>query len=84
MIAAVNPKPDQRGSVLFVGQDKAGHWLVQAAHGGLEGRFVSRDAALAYARAERRSIPDATVQFALQPMISAISFAPVRADERAA
>lgn len=83
MIAAINPEPDERGSILFVGQDKAGHWFVQAQHGGLEGRFVSRDAALAFASAERRSIPGATVQLAAHPMISVFSFAPVRADERA-
>ncbi len=84
MIAAINPEPDPRGSILFVGQDRAGHWLVQAAHGGLEGRFVSRDAALAFARAERHAFPGATVQFAAQPMISAFSFAPAGPDERAA
>ncbi|OJU22420.1 MAG: hypothetical protein BGN95_09510 [Sphingomonas sp. 66-10] len=84
MIAAINSEPDQRGSILLVGQDKAGHWLVQAQQGGLEGRFVSRDAAFAFARAERRSIPGATIELAVQPMISAVSFAPPAPDERAA
>jgi len=35
------PEPDQSGRILKVGQDPAGHWLVQENNGKLEGRFVS-------------------------------------------
>lgn len=39
-------------SVLMVGQDLSGRWLVQDTEGLIEGRFQSRDTALGFARSE--------------------------------
>jgi hypothetical protein len=39
-------------SILKVGQDSHGRWLVQDAEGLIEGRFQSLDTALGFARAE--------------------------------
>jgi hypothetical protein len=82
MIANIDPEPDQRKSVLFVGQDIAGHWLVQESAGRLEGRFISREAALSFARAERHGFGNAEVVFAAQPLVPGISFDPVSPDAR--
>lgn len=65
------------GSMLFVGQDKAGHWLVQESHGLLEGRFISFAAALQFARAERLRYRDARVVVTATPLVPQIPFAPV-------
>jgi hypothetical protein len=62
---------------MSVGQDAAGHWLVQESGGRLDGRFVSFKAALAFARAERHGFPGATVAITTTPLIPQISFAPV-------
>lgn len=83
MIADIDPEPDQPGATLFVGQDRAGHWLVQESAGRLEGRFISREAALGFARAERHAFPGAVVVIATHPLIPHIPFDPVGADERA-
>ena len=34
--------PDRQARLIYVGQDRAGHWLVQDSAGQLEGRFISR------------------------------------------
>lgn len=81
MTSAVDPEPDRSPTILFVGQDKAGHWLVQESGGGLEGRFVSREAALGFARAERHAFPHARIVTASQPLVPTVSFEPVRPDE---
>ena len=83
MIAPVDPDPDQPGthSVIYVGQDRAGHWLVQESGGRMEGRFVSRAAAWSFARAERHGFAGACVVAASQPLIPTVSFDPVRPDE---
>jgi hypothetical protein len=60
-----------------VGQDKAGHWLVQASNGQLEGRFVSFDTAMAFARSEQPVLPHATIVLAVTPLVPIVSFAPV-------
>ena len=73
----VDPEPDSSGSIIHVGQDAAGHWLVQQQGGGLEGRFISLATAMAFARAEQRSLPGASVVRVLAPMVPSISFAPV-------
>lgn len=83
VIAEIDPEPDQPGATLFVGQDRAGHWLVQETHGRLGGRFISRDAALRFARAERHALPGAEVVIASHPLVPDIPFDPVGADERA-
>lgn len=76
------PEPDERGLVIYVGQDKAGHWLVQDSSGNLEGRFVSRSAALSFAEAERQ-IYHATLEIAAAPLVPLVSFTPPTASEHA-
>ena len=82
MSPELNPEPDQRGLVIYVGQDKAGHWLVQDSGKSLEGRFVSRSAALSFAEAEGQTY-HASVEIAAAPLVPLISFRPLAADERA-
>ncbi|WP_313439749.1 hypothetical protein [Novosphingobium sp.] len=72
-----NPEPDQRGSILYVGQDHAGHWLVQENHGLLEGRFISRDAAWRFARGEVHAFPEAKILLTTKWLVPAIPFDPV-------
>jgi hypothetical protein len=48
-------------TILMVGQDERGRWMVQENHGLMEGVFVSRDAALSYAARECHGFPDARV-----------------------
>lgn len=74
--------PDRTGLILYVGQDRVGHWLVQDNHRSLEGRFISYSAALHYAQAEQ-GLYHARVEIASAPLIPLISFAPLRSDERA-
>lgn len=82
-MALINdPEPDQSGSIFFVGQDVAGHWLVQESGGRMEGRFVSFAAAMGFARAERHAF-HAEVVLSATPLVPQIPFTPVRADERA-
>lgn len=69
-----NPEPDLRPSILYVGQDRAGHWLVQENHGLLEGRFVSRDAAWRFAREEVHAFEGATIVFPTQWIVPTIPF----------
>lgn len=76
-----DPEPDQCGSIFFVGQDEAGHWLVQDSGGQLEGRFVSFAAAMGFARAERHAF-HAEVVVSTRPLVPQIPFTPPRADER--
>lgn len=76
------PEPDERGPVINVGQDHAGHWLVQDAAGKLESRFTSRGAALSFAHAERE-IYHASLEIAVAPLTPLIPFGPVPAGERA-
>lgn len=81
MISAISAEPDPSSPTLFVGRDTAGHWLVQGCKGQLEGRFISGDAAWAFAQSECRGIPGAIAVAALHPLVPANSFAPLRADE---
>ncbi len=83
MTSSADPEPDQAGSVLKVGQDSAGHWLVQDMWGSLEGRFVSQAAALGFARSESRALPGAKIVMATAPLVPIVSFAPVEPWERA-
>lgn len=53
MSASIPLEPDQSGSVIYVGRDRAGHWLVQDDQKRLEGCFVSYAAAMSYAQGER-------------------------------
>lgn len=77
MLASIDSEPDQRDCILNVGQDRAGHWLVQENNGKLEGRFVNFAAAMAFARSERHSLPGATIVVAQAPLVPIVSFAPV-------
>jgi hypothetical protein len=77
MLLVADPEPDQSGSTLNVGQDEAGHWLVQESGGRLEGRFVSFPAAMSFARAERHGFPGSRVAVVTTPLVPQISFAPV-------
>ena len=84
MSSPTNPDPDPSTPVLRVGQDKAGHWLVQEDRGRLEGRFVSFAAAMAFARRERSAFPGATIIIAKAPLVPIVSFAAAEPWERAA
>lgn len=75
-------EPDPVGFVIYVGQDRAGHWLVQDSRRTLEGRFVSYAAAMSHAQAER-DIYHASVEIAAVPLTPLVPFAPVGRDERA-
>lgn len=83
MTSPDDPEPDQGGAVLKVGQDRAGHWLVQDTGGKLEGRFVSRAAAVGFARSELHAFPGATIVMAATPLVPTVSFAPVQPWEMA-
>jgi len=69
-------EPDRRTSILHVGQDRAGHWLVQENHGLLEGRFISRDAAWRFARGEIHAFPGGRIVFTSEAIVPAIPFDP--------
>ncbi len=80
MLSEPNPEPDQQTLVIYVGQDQAGHWLVQDAERKLEGRFVSRSAALSFAKGEC-DVYHASLEMAGMPLIPLIPFGPVFANE---
>ena len=77
MLSTTDPEPDRRHTVLRVGQDCAGHWLVQDSGGRLEGRFISFATAMAFAQAERHSLPGATVERAVTVLVPIVPFAKV-------
>lgn len=81
MVAAITAEDDPSNIIFYVGRDAAGHWLVQANHGQIEGRFVSQAAAWAFARSEARGIVGAAVISPLHPLTPTISFAPLGAHE---
>lgn len=88
MLSETDAEPDPgepaipEAPVIYVGQDHAGHWLVQDSRKRLEGRFVSYGAAMSYAQAERQ-IYHARVAIASAPLVPLISFAPAALHERA-
>ncbi|WP_116091610.1 hypothetical protein [Sphingomonas crusticola] len=67
---AIDPAP---AVTLLVGPDADGHWLVQEADGALEGCFVSREAALHFARWERHAYRAAIVALAEGPLTSRLA-----------
>lgn len=71
--------PDPQPRLIYVGQDRAGHWLVQDSAGQLEGRFISRGAAMRYA-VEEAEIYHARVAVADTALTPLVSFDPVAAD----
>ena len=82
MSSELNPEPAPDGRVIYVGQDLAGHWLVQDNARKLEGRFVSYCAAMSYAQAER-DIYQASVEVTSAPLTPVVPFTPVGSDEHA-
>lgn len=82
MSSQPHPEPDERGPVIYVGQDTAGHWLVQDSGRNMEGRFVSRTAALSFAKAERQ-IYHASLELASAPLVPLIPFGPVSPTDHA-
>ena len=82
MTAESDPAPAPSDAILYVGQDAAGHWLVQLSSREMEGRFISFDAAMSFALSERR-LHHAVVEMAVAPIQPLVSFAPASADERA-
>ena len=81
MMSAISAEPDPASPTILVGRDAAGHWLVQTCQGQIEGRFISGDAAWAFARAECRGLPGSRIIAALQPLIPMVPFEPLRPDE---
>lgn len=79
-----DPEPDRSSPILHVGQDEAGHWLVQEDSGNPEGRFVSFAAAMAFARRERQALPGAAIAASATPLMPTVSFAPAPPWEYAA
>ncbi|NIJ08165.1 hypothetical protein FHS31_001782 [Sphingomonas vulcanisoli] len=66
-----------RHVIIKVGQDRAGHWLVQEDNGLMEGRFVSFPAAMAFARAERHAFRDAEVLVVEETLVPYVAFDPI-------
>ncbi len=81
MLSAISAEPDPSSLTIFVGRDPVGHWLVQGGKGQLEGRFISRETAWAFARAEARGVAGARLVSALHPLIPTVSFERMRSDE---
>ncbi len=59
--------------VLRIGQDRAGHWIVQESDGPLEGLFRSREAAIAFAMRECRAVPGLRMELATTPLASILA-----------
>ncbi len=76
MPLVADPEPDSSVPILQVGQDAAGHWLVQDSTGLLEGRFISFASAMSFARAERHAFPGAVIAIANIALVPQISFVP--------
>ncbi|MFN3627740.1 MAG: hypothetical protein ACK4S3_07675 [Parvibaculum sp.] len=68
---------------ICVGQDRAGHWLVQARGGSLEGRFISFAAAMSFARSELGLLSASRIEVRNTPMEATTSFAPLQPWEQA-
>lgn len=67
MIASTHPGP-----VLRVGRDRKGHWIVQHSRGLIEGIFVSREAALHFARQEAHGLPGTRIALVRALLTSAL------------
>lgn len=48
-------------TIILVGQDDRGRWVVEENHGLVEGAFRTKDDAIRFAQAERDQFPDAIV-----------------------
>ena len=60
-------------SIIIIGQDRRGQWIVQENHGLMGGIFRSREAAMHFIADERASFPDASVEAASLPLTLAMS-----------
>lgn len=76
MSSDIFPEPDGPARIIYVGQDQDGHWLVQDSERLLEGRFVSRGAAMRYA-AEEAEIYRASVRVSGIALIPLVPFGPL-------
>ena len=81
MISAISAEPDPAGTTILVGRDAAGHWLVQAGKGQFEGRFISSEAAWAFARAETRGMPGVRLVAATRPLVPTVPFEPLGCED---
>jgi hypothetical protein len=75
-IIAADPEPlqpDFTTTTLLVGLDRRGHWLVQEEGGALEGSFISRGAALRFARWEMHAYPHARIELSAEPLTPRIA-----------
>lgn len=82
MASNPNPEPDRPGTIIHVGQDADGHWLVQDSGKQMEGRFVSRSVAMHFAAGECQ-IYHASLEVVGAPLVPLVPFAPVAPTERA-
>ena len=83
MEESTDPEPDPGPCKLQVGQDEAGHWLVQESGGRMEGRFISFATAMAFARRELYAFPGATIVHATTLLVPIVPFLAPRPSERA-
>jgi hypothetical protein len=70
---ATPAQPEAPGHVRIVGRDRDGRWVVREEHGLIEGLFVSRSAALHFARLERHAFPGARIEMAVAPLSSILA-----------
>lgn len=73
MFVSSNEDEPRQPIILLVGPDGRGHWLVQQQGGGLEGSFVSQDAARRFAKWEGHAFPAARIVVAADPLIPRIA-----------
>ena len=73
MFASPTQDDPHQPIILLVGPDGRGHWLVQEQGGALEGSFMSREAALNFARWERHAYPVARIVVAADPLTPRIA-----------
>ncbi len=56
-------------SIIIIGQDRRGQWIVQENHGLMGGIFRSREAAMHFIEDERAGFPNASVETATLPLM---------------
>lgn len=73
MSSTCAPDLEPCGPTIYVGQDRAGHWLVQDDAKRMEGHFVSFAAAMSFAKAEQQT-HHATLAIVTEPLSPFIPF----------
>ena len=73
MFVSSNEDDPHQPIIFLVGSDGHGHWLVQQQGGGLEGSFISRDAALRFAKWEGHAFPAVRIVVAADPLTPRIA-----------